>query len=139
MRRVKGRNAYFGCANARSCPHPRSTGRPPSTVGPFSGLLVVLGLQEGRTYYELGDLMAPWLFIWVVAVLALAYDGRARGGVRISTIVVLVFVLIGSLSRLLGASAPGEFLNAALRIVFGVPTVVLLGLPQATAWFDRQR
>jgi hypothetical protein len=33
----------------------------------------------------------------------------------------------------------GLFLDAALRILLGVPVVVLLFLPESTAWFDRER
>lgn len=105
----------------------------------FGGLLVLLATTRDLTYYELGTLAGPWLFVWLCALLALTYDGGARGGVRRTTLVVLVFVLVGSLSRLLGSSTLAEVLGAALRIVLGLPVIVLLHLPQSTGWFERER
>ncbi|MCT9080020.1 hypothetical protein [Streptomyces fulvoviolaceus] len=104
----------------------------------FLGLVVVLVLSEELTSYGLGELVAPWTLVWVCALLALRYDGGARGGVRITTIVVMVFVLVGSFNQVFDATAPAEFVDAALRIAAGVPVVVLLFLPEATAWFDRE-
>lgn len=46
----------------------------------FAGLVVVLALSGRLTSYGLGDLMAPWILVWVCALLALKYDGSARGG-----------------------------------------------------------
>lgn len=105
----------------------------------FAGMVVILALQEGMTSYGLGDLMAPWILVWVCALLALTYDGRARGGTRVTTVVVMVFVLVSSFNQALGATAPSEFVDAALRIVLGLPVVVLLLLPEPTAWFDRAK
>lgn len=105
----------------------------------FAGMVVILALQEGMTSYGLGDLMAPWILVWVCALLALTYDGRARGGARVTTVVVMVFVLVSSFNQALGATAPSEFVDAALRIVLGLPVVVLLLLPEPTAWFDRAK
>ncbi|MEU9786840.1 hypothetical protein AB0H92_38805 [Streptomyces phaeochromogenes] len=105
----------------------------------FAGLVVMLALSGGLTSYGMGNMIAPWLLVWVCALLALTYDGSARGGVRITTIVVMVFVIVGSFSQVSGAAAPGEFLDAALRIALGMPVVVLLFLPETTAWFDRAK
>ncbi|WP_405557700.1 hypothetical protein OHV08_27950 [Streptomyces canus] len=105
----------------------------------FAGMVVILALQEGMTSYGLGDLMAPWILVWVCALLALTYDGRARGGTRVTTVVVMVFVLVSSFNQALGATAPSGFVDAALRIVLGLPVVVLLLLPEPTAWFDRAK
>ncbi|WP_405568896.1 hypothetical protein OG418_30250 [Streptomyces phaeochromogenes] len=105
----------------------------------FAGLVVVLALSGRLTSYGLGDLMAPWILVWVCALLALKYDGSARGGVRIVTIVVMVFVVLPSFSKALGAAGPAEFTDAALRIVLGLPVIVLLFLPETTAWFDREK
>lgn len=105
----------------------------------FSGLIVMLALSDAVTSYELGGLMAPWLLVWVCALLALTYDGSARGGVRITTIVMMVLVLLGSFKQVAGAATPGEFFDAALRIALGCPLLVLLFLPQCTAWFERER
>ncbi|WP_328692339.1 hypothetical protein OG478_22135 [Streptomyces phaeochromogenes] len=105
----------------------------------FAGLVVVLALSGRLTSYGLGDLMAPWILVWVCALLALKYDGSARGGVRITTIVVMVFVVVPSFSKALGAAGPAEFVDAALRIVLGLPVIVLLFLPETTAWFDREK
>lgn len=52
---------------------------------------------------------------------------------------VMVFVLVSSFNQVLGSTAPSEFVDAALRIVLGLPVVVLLFLPAATAWFDRAK
>jgi hypothetical protein len=104
----------------------------------FAGLVVVLALESGLTSYGFGELLAPWFLVWVCALLALRYGGSARGGVRITTIVVMVFVLVGSFNQSFGATAPAEFTDAALRIVLGVPVVVLLFLPKATEWFERE-
>ncbi|MGW0614083.1 hypothetical protein [Streptomyces sp. NPDC002788] len=105
----------------------------------FSGLIVMLALSGGATSYELGGLMAPWLLVWVCALLALTYDGSARGGIRITTVVMMVFVLLGSFRQVAGAATPGEFVDAALRIALGGPVLVLMFLPQCTAWFERER
>ncbi|WP_406488050.1 hypothetical protein [Streptomyces phaeochromogenes] len=105
----------------------------------FAGLVVVLALSGRLTSYGLGDLMAPWILVWVCALLALKYDGSARGGVRITTIVVMVFVVVPSFSKALGAAGPAEFVDAALRIALGLPVIVLLFLPETTAWFDRAK
>ncbi|MEU1043425.1 hypothetical protein [Streptomyces sp. NPDC005907] len=105
----------------------------------LAGLVVILALSDSLTSYGLGDLMAPWILIWVCALLALKYGGSARGGVRITTIVVMVFVVLPSFSKALGAAGPAEFVDAALRIVLGLPVIVLLFLPETTAWFDRAK
>lgn len=105
----------------------------------FAGLVVMLALSGGLTSYGMGNMIAPWLLVWVCALLALTYDGSARGGVRITTIVVMVFVVLPSFSRALGAAGPAEFVDAALRIVLGLPVIVLLFLPETTAWFDRAK
>jgi hypothetical protein len=104
-----------------------------------SGLVVVLALSDGMTSYGLGELMAPWLLVWLCALLALTYEGSAKGGIRMTTIVVMVFVLFGSAGEVADAAAPGEFLDAALRIALGLPVVVCLFLPEATGWFERER
>ncbi|MFE9835294.1 hypothetical protein ACFYP4_09145 [Streptomyces sp. NPDC005551] len=105
----------------------------------LAGLVVILALSDSLTSYGLGDLMAPWILVWVCALLALRYGGSARGGVRITTIVVMVFVVLPSFSKALGAAGPAEFVDAALRIVLGLPVIVLLFLPETTAWFDRAK
>ncbi|KUM69607.1 hypothetical protein AQI84_33340 [Streptomyces griseorubiginosus] len=105
----------------------------------FAGMIVILVLKESLTSYGLGHLMAPWLLVWVCALLALTYTERARGGTRVATIVVMVFVLVSSFNQAFDAAAPSEFVDAALRILFGVPVVVLLFLPEARAWFDRAK
>jgi hypothetical protein len=51
----------------------------------------------------------------------------------------MVLVLFGSVSQVVGAEAPGEFLDAALRVALGLPVVVCHFLPEATAWFERER
>ncbi|MGW0189117.1 hypothetical protein ACWDV7_25615 [Streptomyces sp. NPDC003362] len=104
-----------------------------------SGLIVVLALSDGMSSYGLGELMAPWLLVWLCALLALTYEGSAKGGIRLTTIVVMVFVLLGSAGEVADAAAPGEFLDAALRIALGLPVVVCLFLPEATDWFERER
>lgn len=103
----------------------------------FTGLVVVLVMESRLTSYGFGELLAPWFLVWACALLALRYGGGARGGVRVTTIVVLVFVLVGSFNQAFGAASPAEFVDAALRILLGVPVVVLLFLPATTAWFDR--
>ncbi|MFG2268385.1 hypothetical protein ACGFNY_01275 [Streptomyces chartreusis] len=105
----------------------------------FAGLVVMLALEDELTSYGMGELMTPWLLVWVCALLTLTYDSRARGGVRLTTIVVMVFVLVGSFNQAFGAGSPTEFGDAALRIALGVPVVVLLFLPKAAGWFDRER
>lgn len=105
----------------------------------FAGLVVMLALSGGLTSYGMGNMIAPWLLVWVCALLALTYDGSARNGVRLTTFVVMLFVVVGSFRQASGAAAPGEFLDAALRIVLGLPVMVLLFLPETTAWFDRAK
>ncbi|MGW0755643.1 hypothetical protein ACWD1Y_03950 [Streptomyces sp. NPDC002814] len=105
----------------------------------FAGLVVMLALSGGLTSYGLGNMIAPWLLVWVCALLALTFDGSARGGVRITTIVLMVFAVLPSFSQALGATTSAEFVDAALRIVVGVPVVVMLFLPEATGWFDRAK
>ncbi|MEV6169492.1 hypothetical protein AB0L99_14860 [Streptomyces sp. NPDC051954] len=105
----------------------------------FTGLLLILAMRDGLTSYGLGQVIGAWFFVWVCALLALTFDGSARGGVRVTTIVLMVFVLVPSFRQAFGAAAPAELVDAALRIVVGVPVVVLLFLPEATAWFDREK
>ncbi|MFF6979567.1 hypothetical protein ACFZAV_17860 [Streptomyces sp. NPDC008343] len=105
----------------------------------ITGLVVMLSLGNGLTSYGMGEVMAPWLLVWVCALLALTYDGRARGGVRITTVVLMVFVLLGSFNQAFGAASAVESVGAALRILLGLPVIVLMFLPGATAWFDRER
>ncbi|WP_367322585.1 hypothetical protein [Streptomyces sp. HUAS ZL42] len=105
----------------------------------FTGLVLVLALSDGLTSYGLGELMAPWLLVWLCALLALTYDGSARHGIRATTCGVLGFVLVGSFSQAGQAGVPREFLDAAVRILLGLPTVVLLCLPEASAWFRRAK
>jgi hypothetical protein len=105
----------------------------------FIGLVVVLARSGGLTSYGLGEMVAPWLFVWVCALLALTYGGGARGGVRITTIVLLLFMLLPAVSRLSGVDAPLEFLDAGLRIVLGAPALVLLFLNESRDWFERER
>lgn len=52
---------------------------------------------------------------------------------------LLVFVLVGSIGQVSGAAVPSEFVDAALRIVLGIPVVVLMFLPETTAWFEREK
>jgi hypothetical protein len=103
----------------------------------FTGLLVMLAGSDGSTSYGLGVLMAPWILVWVCALLALTYDGSARHGVRPATCLVLGFVMVGSVSQAGRADVPGDFFDAVLRILLGLPATVLLCLPEATAWFRR--
>ncbi|GGZ16502.1 hypothetical protein [Streptomyces poonensis] len=105
----------------------------------FVGVVVLLALQDGLTYHGMGELLAPWLLVWVCALLAVTYDGRARGGVRMTTIVLMVFVVVGSLDQVFGAEDPAAFVDAALRVALGLPAVVLLFLPEARDWFERER
>ncbi|MFJ9585488.1 hypothetical protein [Streptomyces acidicola] len=104
-----------------------------------TGLLVIAALEEGLTSFGLGEMVAPWFMIWVCALLALRYEGGARNGVRLTTVLVMLFVVFGAFSDVFGAVAPGEIVAAALRIVGGGPVIVLLFLPDATAWFDRAK
>ncbi|MFD5075888.1 hypothetical protein [Streptomyces sp. NPDC058371] len=46
-------------------------------------------------------------------------------------------MMLGSCSQAGRAEAPGDFLDAALRVLLGLPAIVLLSLPEATAWFRR--
>ncbi|MDQ0601162.1 hypothetical protein QF037_005507 [Streptomyces canus] len=103
------------------------------------GLVSMLALSDGLTAYGQGEMLAPWSLVWVCALLALTYDGGARGGVRITTIVLMVFMVLPTITRMGEAVGVGLFLDAALRILLGVPVVVLLFLPESTAWFDRER
>ncbi|MEU5315220.1 hypothetical protein AB0G67_00615 [Streptomyces sp. NPDC021056] len=103
------------------------------------GLVSMLALSDGLTAYGQGEMLAPWALVWVCALLALTYDGGARGGVRMTTIVLMVFMVLPTVTKLGEAVGPGQFLDAALRILLGVPVVVLLFLPESTAWFDRER
>lgn len=105
----------------------------------FTGLVVMLAMEDGLTSYGMGQLIGSWLFVWVCALLALTFEGSARGGVRITTIVLMVLAVLPSFSQALGATTPAEFVDAALRIVLGAPVVVLLFLPEATGWFDRAK
>ncbi|MEU6026418.1 hypothetical protein [Streptomyces tauricus] len=105
----------------------------------FVGLVVMLALSGGLSSYGVGNMIAPWLLVWVCALLALTYDGGARNGTRLTTFVVMLFVVVGSFKQVSGATAPGEFLDAALRIALGLPVMVLLFLPETTAWFDREK
>ncbi|MEV5437893.1 hypothetical protein AB0K80_18035 [Streptomyces sp. NPDC052682] len=105
----------------------------------FTGLVVVLARSEGATSYGLGLLMGAWICVWGSALLALTYDGSARGGVRTATLVLLVLALVSSLGQVREAATPGEFLDAALRLALGLPAVVLLLLPESGAWFTRGR
>ncbi|WP_405645050.1 hypothetical protein [Streptomyces sp. NBC_00019] len=103
------------------------------------GLVSMLALSDGLTAYGQGEMLAPWALVWVCALLALTYDGGARGGVRMTTIVVMVFMVLPTVMKMGEAVGAGLFLDAALRILLGVPVVVLLFLPESTAWFDRER
>ncbi|MER6130870.1 hypothetical protein [Streptomyces sp. NPDC001815] len=105
----------------------------------FAGLVVMLALSGGLTSYGVGNMITPWILVWVCALLALTYDGGARNGVRLTTFVVMLFVLVGSFNQAFDAAAPGEFVDAALRIAFGAPVMVLLFLPETVAWFDREK
>ncbi|MEU5888642.1 hypothetical protein ABZ835_17640 [Streptomyces sp. NPDC047461] len=103
------------------------------------GLVSMLALSDGLTAYGQGEMLAPWSLVWVCALLALTYDGGARGGVRMTTIVLLVFMVLPTVTRMGEAVGTGLLLDAVLRILLGVPVVVLLFLPESTAWFDRER
>ena len=103
------------------------------------GLVSMLALSDGLTAYGQGEMLAPWSLVWVCALLALTYDGGARGGVRITTVVLMVFMVLPTVTKLGEVVGTGQFLDAALRILLGVPVVVLLFLPESTAWFDRER
>ncbi|WP_328494550.1 hypothetical protein OHS59_18725 [Streptomyces sp. NBC_00414] len=105
----------------------------------FVGLVVMLARSEGLTYYGMGNLMGPWLLVWVCALLALTYEGGARNGTRLTTFVVMLFVVVGAAGQAFGATEPEDFLDAAPRIALGVPVLVLLFLPETTAWFDREK
>ncbi|CAL9540034.1 hypothetical protein [Streptomyces sp. Tu 3180] len=83
--------------------------------------------------------MAPWPPVRGCALLALTFGGGAGNGVRLTVVVVMVFVLFGSFSQVFDATAPERFVDAALRVAGGVPVVVLLFLSRSTAWFDRER
>jgi hypothetical protein len=104
-----------------------------------AGLVTVLAVSEGMSSYEAGKVTAPWPFVWVCALLALTYGGRARGGVRLTTAGLLVFVVLWSVSQAFGARGPDEFVDAALRIALGLPVLVLLFRPEVMAWFDREK
>ncbi|MFD3836575.1 hypothetical protein ACFWWC_09990 [Streptomyces sp. NPDC058642] len=103
------------------------------------GLVSMLALSDGLTAYGQGEMLAPWSLVWVCALLALTYDGGARGGVRMTTIVLMVFMLLPTLTRMGEVVGTGLLLDAALRILLGVPVLVLLFLPESVAWFDRER
>ncbi|SNX66074.1 hypothetical protein SAMN06272735_7920 [Streptomyces sp. TLI_55] len=105
----------------------------------LAGIVSMLALSDGLTAYGQGELMAPWLLVWVNAALCLTYDGSARGGVRTTTLVLMTLVVLPTVTRLGEAASPGPFLDAALRLLLGVPVIVLLFLPESTAWFDRER
>jgi len=75
----------------------------------------------------------------VCGLLALTYGGRARNGVRLTTAGLLVFVVFWAFSQVFDATGPAEFVDAALRIALGLPVLVLLFRPEATAWFDREK
>ncbi|MFF4270830.1 hypothetical protein [Streptomyces sp. NPDC001536] len=103
------------------------------------GVVSMLALSDGLTAYGQGETIAPWMLVWVCALLALTYDGSARGGVRTTTIVLMVFMVLPTVMKLGEPVGVGLFLDAAVRVVLGVPVVVLLFLPESTAWFDRER
>lgn len=105
----------------------------------LTGMVSLLALSDTLTAYGQGEMMAPWLLVWVSAVLSLTYDGSARGGVRLTTVVLMTFMVLPTIMRLGEVESAGLFLDAAARIVLGVPVVVLLFLPESTAWFDRER
>ncbi|MFF3943005.1 hypothetical protein [Streptomyces phaeofaciens] len=129
-----------------SAPHERQDGMPPLQVRAsrlllfvlaVAGLITVLARSDGLSSYALGELMAPWLFVWGCALLALSFDGSARHRTRAATCVLLGFVTLASVNGALGAGGPGEFLDAAVRIVLGGSALVLLCLPEASGWFRR--
>lgn len=103
------------------------------------GIVSMLALSDGLTAYGQGETIAPWMLVWVCALLALTYDGSARSGVRTTTIVLMVFMVLPTVMKLGEPAEVGLFLDAAVRVVLGVPVVVLLFLPESTAWFDRER
>ncbi|MFF7856612.1 hypothetical protein [Streptomyces sp. NPDC007904] len=103
----------------------------------FAGMVVVLALSGRLTAYGLGELMAPWLWVWGCAALATTYGGRARNGARLTTVALMVLVVLPSFPAVANAATAGEFVDAALHIALGAPVVVLLFLPETTAWFDR--
>ncbi|MES5821988.1 hypothetical protein [Streptomyces sp. RG80] len=105
----------------------------------LAGAVSMLALSDELTAYGQGELMAPWLLVWVSAALALTYDGSARGGVRMTTVVLMAFMVLPTLTRLGETESTGLFLDAAVRILLGVPVIVLLFLPGSTEWFDRER
>ncbi|MFF5494269.1 hypothetical protein [Streptomyces aquilus] len=105
----------------------------------LAGIVSMLALSDGLTAYGQGELMAPWLLVWVSAALCLTYDGSARGGVRTTTLVLMTLVLLPTALHLGEAASPGPFLDAAVRFLLGVPVIVLLFLPESSAWFDRER
>ncbi|NUP16739.1 MAG: hypothetical protein HOZ81_11665 [Streptomyces sp.] len=105
----------------------------------LAGIVSMLALSDSLTAYGQGEMMAPWMLVWVSAALCLTYDGSARGGVRMTTVVLMAFMVLPTITRLSEAESPGLFLDAAVRILLGVPVIVLLFLPDSTAWFDRKR
>ncbi|WP_329331406.1 hypothetical protein OG866_01375 [Streptomyces sp. NBC_00663] len=105
----------------------------------LAGIVSMLALSDSLTAYGQGEMMAPWLLVWVSAALCLTYDGSARGGVRLTTVVLMTLMVLPTITRLGEADSTGPFLDAAVRILLGVPVVVLLFLPESTAWFDRER
>ncbi|MBE8475497.1 hypothetical protein [Streptomyces justiciae] len=56
-----------------------------------------------------------------------------------TTVVLMALMVLPTVTRLGEAESAGPFLEAAVRILLGVPVVVLLFLPESTAWFDRER
>ncbi|NUP21452.1 MAG: hypothetical protein HOZ81_36390 [Streptomyces sp.] len=105
----------------------------------LAGIVSMLALSDSLTAYGQGEMMAPWLLVWVSAALCLTYDGSARGGVRMTTVVLMAFMVLPTITRLSEAESTGLFFDAAVRILLGVPVIVLLFLPESTAWFDRER
>lgn len=105
----------------------------------LAGLVSMLALSDRLTAYGQGEMMAPWLLVWVSAALCLTYDGSARGGVRTTTLALMTLMVLPTVTRLGEAASPGLFLDAAVRLLLGAPVVVLLFLPESTAWFDRER
>lgn len=105
----------------------------------LAGIASMLALSDSLTAYGQGEMMAPWLLVWVSAALCLTYDGSARNGVRMTTVGLMTFMVLPTVTRLGEAESTGAFLDAAVRILLGVPVVVLLFLPESTAWFDRER
>ncbi|WP_405724664.1 hypothetical protein OG885_01445 [Streptomyces sp. NBC_00028] len=105
----------------------------------LAGIVSMLALSDSLTAYGQGEMMAPWLLVWVSAALCLTYDGSARGGVRMTTVGLMAFMVLPTITRLSEAESTGLFFDAAVRILLGVPVIVLLFLPESTAWFDRER